>query len=874
MNSILLSILFSYLIAASYVKCEPSKSTINHEFAKPDISNELHEKSHLTDREYIIEGNKRISTDVIKSLLNSIHDIDKDNIISILSEQNYFKKIDVIKKKGVWHVKVEEFPILKKVTYKVENSVSLNENWEAVTGLKKRNFISPQTIKSTEALLRTTYQMFEETAYVDVKSYSYEENGSINLKFIITVKKPKLVQKAIFIGNKEFHKDDLYNSLAKKNKTVLGLFTQTSISVSSIEQSEIQLEKYAHNLGYLDFKITSISIELINNDKVLVVNLEEGVQYKFKNIAVFTPVKIDIHDIISKGMVFSEEKIKKAKAIIEDKLHDSGYYNYKVRYEIIKEKGYANVEFHTSKTQPKIVNNIFINGNTRTHKNAILKRMAIEPGDILSDRNIFASKKNIMLSGFCENVSIVPEEYDGLVDLILDYKEAKTGTILFKLSASFQKRMEYEFAIGYKDINFLGLGKNVQIDLSLSRDARTLGAEIEERFINGKPLHLFVGGDLFFLPAKADSSFKENMINFNTWSDKVSNQYQVIAQRMKHSGILNKTNNVNNDKYYNIKLAPKKLDADSLAKESNPNGLNADDADNKVEYWNENNQVVLTKTRGSDLRAGIQYSNKNHGISLAIAPSVKHIAIEDDVKYIKNSKDVHATGIGITRFFDKNVKKFGQWKNQVALNCNYIFSVTSYDDKNVLNAKLGTSLNIGTSNFLKNIASMQFTRNFTDQYNFVIKVSGGSIIPINNYSWFDNFKSANVRGFDHHGPRDTLRFNTLGGKRFVSASATFTAPFILPKAFQSKWFAFLDVGSLWDCGLESQKVPRELCNIRGWDHNTADIVQNRYKAVASCGAGLEFKLGMFGLGISLNYPLLGSKSPLNAFNTLNVGFLR
>ncbi len=817
-------------------------------------SSEKIEKTETKKYKYAISGNNRISTNVIESHLKSLdpHSINEERIKSVLLELNYFKSVTAEYKNNIWNVTVKELPILKSVKYNVINGTALNGNWEAITGLKKRDFISNQTIKSTKEILKTTYQMFEETSDVTVSSYYNEKDGHIDLKFEINIQSFTPVHKAIFIGNKNLTHSELYDQLAKKNKKIFKIFNSKSISTSSLQQSSSQLVQYANNLGYLDFSIKSMSVEKIDNNQKLVVNINEGDKYLIKSVTIDSPINLNIS--YGKNMDFSLDKINTFKHKIEKELYDRNYFNYKVDYKTEKTGKYINFKFRVYETKPIRVNDINIYGNNRTHKAAILKRMSLEPGDIISAKGIALSKRNILHSGFCENLNINQSETSktGLKDLNIDFKEVKTGVILFNVKAAFQKSMEYEFTIGYSDINFLGLGKSLKSDFSISKDSKNIGFELEEKFINGKPLHWFAGIDLFFLPESADSTFQDNVFNFGTRSDNASGSYSIIAKRLKNSTVLEKSINASED---------------ILLSQKSPSIIEKDD---KTEYWSENNQVIRTKTKGFDLRSGMSFYNKNHGFALALGTNIKRIEIKDNSTYIKDSKDRYKTGFGITRFFDKDIKKFDKWKNQLSLKSKYVFNIGNDDQS--LKVNIGSNLNIGSSNFIQNNASLSFNKNFTPQYDLSINLSVTHNIPIYNYSWFDNIKSSNVRGFEHHGPRDTLRLNILGGKKSINSSITFQGPVMLPKTFNAKWFAFIDAGSLWDCGIKSKQVPKSLCDMRNWNHDTSDIAQDKFKAVVSCGLGIKVKLGPFGFICSMNCPLYGQNSPINSFNTLHFGF--
>ncbi|USO00901.1 MAG: hypothetical protein H6845_01075 [Alphaproteobacteria bacterium] len=811
---------------------------------------------HLTaEQSYIVYGNKRVSTEQILSFLSILTDPNEDTIATTLSDTGYFSNIQVNKVGVKWNIYVKEFPILKEVKYEVKNSTAMD--WEASTGLKKRDFISPQTIKFTEELLKSMYSTLEDTPYVDVTSYSYEQNGLISLKFVIKVTQPNPIQDVIFIGNNRIKHGDLYGQMVRKYKPVLFVFTSKSIDIHSLDQSKMNLEKYAQSLGYLDFKVSSMVVENRNNKQVVVVNVNEGIRYRVGKIALHIPVKYDPSLVLKSGEFFSQNKLDVLNVAIEDLLYAKNYWNKKQYYEIKKRDNVVDIEFFTKDEKPSVLKEIYVLGNKRTYLSVILKRMVLAPGDVITDKALMQSKRNMIQSGFAGDLNIIREKHGNHENLTISFKESDTGSIMLRAGASLGSKLEYNIQLGYKDDNIMGLGKQFETDLFFSRERRSLSVFIKEFFINGKPIHYGYGGSFNILPPSADSSLvRSNWFSFGNYADKSVKSYADGLDMVTKSGILGVTSNSTTDKY-DVKLIP-----------SSDTGVSSIN-----EYWSENEEVVLIKTKGFDLRGMSVFNFKNQSVNLTLNPSLSFIELDDNSQFSEKQKGFYKRGVGRTRFFDKSVKKFDRFKGGLNTTLGYSCNFSGVDRSSNLALGADATLGLGTSNYLKFVVRADLTKHTGDSYLLSCNVSYGNVFAIHNYSWFDNFKPGFIRGFREQGPRDTIRFNVLGGKRFVKVGAEFTAPFILPKTFMSKWFVFLDCGALWDSGLSEEKIPQALADNRKWDRSTADIVHNKFSPVISCGLGIKFRLGIVNLGVSVQYPLFGSNSPLNSFETLNIGFV-
>ena len=117
--------------------------------------------------------------------------------------------------------------------------------------------------------------------------------------------------------------------------------------------------------------------------------------------------------------------------------------------------------FEINSSNPIYVNNININGNTRTQDYVIRRELDISEGDafLLNDTNVI--RKQINSLGFFENVEVKQRKLgDNLVDIDINIKENQTGT--FTAGASFGTLDGITLVTGLNESNIAGTGRKVE----------------------------------------------------------------------------------------------------------------------------------------------------------------------------------------------------------------------------------------------------------------------------------------------------------------------------------------------------------------------------------------------------------------------------
>lgn len=204
----------------------------------------------------------------------------------------------------------------------------------------------------------------------------------------------------------------------------------------------------------------------------------------------------------SVGSVFNRNFFRNDLDRIQTKYHSDGYVM--VRISDVQIEG-GNI--YVTILEPH-VRDIIIQGNTKTKTNVIRREIKMKDGDIFNVVHFRHDLGKLQGLGYFEDVNVafdVPEEDDGLVDLILTVKEKKTASIGINLAYGTESGLSG--GLTYGDTNLGGRGINFEIGFnegdeasywatlsSPYMDARTFGWRVGARYMKYDDRYYYYGG--------------------------------------------------------------------------------------------------------------------------------------------------------------------------------------------------------------------------------------------------------------------------------------------------------------------------------------------------------------------------------------------
>ncbi len=288
----------------------------------------------------------------------------------------------------------------------------------------------------------------------EVKLISVEDTVLQNtIKLLIDVdKKDKVkIDQINIVGNNLITDKKLRKQLKDTKKK--GTFLKRSRFVKEkYEEDKKKLIGYYINNGFGDAQIISDSLWRDEQNRIhLTLNINEGVQYKFGEIAwkgnsIYTDDQLSSVLGIAKGTVFNPEELSKRLEFsldgrdISSLYMDKGYLFFNVDpQQVAIRADTIDIEMRMYEGPQATIDKVIIKGNDRTHEEVIRRVVRTRPGEKFSRSDIIRSQREITNLGYFdpENLNInTPVNYErGTVDI--EYTVVERPSDQLELSAGY-----------------------------------------------------------------------------------------------------------------------------------------------------------------------------------------------------------------------------------------------------------------------------------------------------------------------------------------------------------------------------------------------------------------------------------------------------
>jgi len=240
---------------------------------------------------------------------------------------------------------------------------------------------------------------------------------------------------------------------------------------SKYDEDKANLRSFYRNEGYRDFEIISDSIGYTPDKKrmQITVNVYEGPRYKYRNIkfsgnTFFTTEQLHQLLNIKPGDYYNDELLQKA---IYDRITgvymDRGYlFSQIVPMEVPVGENELDITFDITENSIVKIDQININGNTKTNENVVRRELRMFPGDIFSRDALMRSQNEVYMLNYFANVvpDVIPVSDDAVnVELTVEEKSADQANLSFSISQVYG----LVGGGGFQFNNFRGRGQQLAI---------------------------------------------------------------------------------------------------------------------------------------------------------------------------------------------------------------------------------------------------------------------------------------------------------------------------------------------------------------------------------------------------------------------------
>jgi outer membrane protein insertion porin family len=307
-----------------------------------------------------------------------------------------------------------------------------------------------------------------------------------------------------------------------------------------LEEDLEKLRAYYRNKGFLDVKIdqSGVLLKTVGKNKlVLTITVQEGDRSFFGKQSIVGNVSINTDELlflkkhesgIEQGEPYSPELLREETTRLRKKYGEKGYLDARVivnRRPNLETKQ-IDLRFEITENNKFTVNSIEVRGNDKTKTIAIVRELALSPGDTFDLVRMETSEARLRNTRFFEKVSLDdqpiqtndPELQKSKRNLVVDVEEGRTGHVSFGVGFStLEKAMMFaEFRQGNFDImkwrsphRLQGDGQKFRLRLKLGSRSNEARLALEEPwFLNRR---IAAGFEVFREKSDYYSSYYDEM---------------------------------------------------------------------------------------------------------------------------------------------------------------------------------------------------------------------------------------------------------------------------------------------------------------------------------------------------------------------------
>ncbi len=437
--------------------------------------------------------------------------------------------------------KVWTKPRIGKIKFEGNEKLS-GKKLEKLISLNEGDLLDESTLKEDQHLLEEKYL---EKGYwnssVDSQVIRNGENEPVTIIYKIIEREKRTISKILFSGNESLESKQLLSEMETAPWRFWRFWSKRSKYIPQILEEDLEKVCEAYrNEGFLDVQIEQSGVRLNPSGKSkieLSIDVKEGKRSFFGKQLIVGNVSIGTEDLLKlgsreKGLVegspYSPTLLSEERNRLRKKYGERGYLDARVK--VVRtpnlKTNQIDLKFEISENNKFTVNSIMVRGNEKTKTIAIIRELALAPGETFDLLRMETSEARLRNTRFFEKVTIDdepivsqdPELQNTRRNLVVDVEEGRTGHVSFGVGFStLEKAMMFaEFRQGNFDImrwrsphRLQGDGQKFRLRLKLGARSNEARLAIEEPwFLNRR---VAAGFEIFREKSDYYSSYYDEM---------------------------------------------------------------------------------------------------------------------------------------------------------------------------------------------------------------------------------------------------------------------------------------------------------------------------------------------------------------------------
>ncbi len=339
--------------------------------------------------------------------------------------------------------------------------------------------LNPNVLRMDLATISAVYK--SKGYYKATVDYKVEggETGQAKLLFNITEGDKLYIKEIIFDGVEQLDVGDLKDELALSEKGFFWWIDDSGVlNEELLDRDGASVQAYYANRGFLNVKVARPEVDFRDDGIYVTFRVSEGERYKigmvdFKGDLIASEEELKLVIVLDdsqvEGEYVSSEIVRNDIEGLTNYYNNSGYAYADVgaSFKTDEENLVVDVLYHVSKHQRVHIRRVFLEGNTATRDNVILRSLQLADGDQYSGVRVERSIKSLESLNYFSGVDIepIPTGDPAEMDLKVAVQEKPTGAITGGFGYSSSGGAYVAGAISER--NLLGKGYNLSLSAKL-----------------------------------------------------------------------------------------------------------------------------------------------------------------------------------------------------------------------------------------------------------------------------------------------------------------------------------------------------------------------------------------------------------------------
>ena len=433
----------------------------------------------------IVNGNNRVSDETIKiyggiKINKNYNENDLNTVLKKLYETDFFENINLKIDNNILTINLDEYPFINQLIIDGEKSNRIkNEIKKAIRSKNKRSLIKSNLAKDIEIIKLLYSSLGYNTSKVEAKLKKIDDNN-FDLLFQINRGTKTKISTIKFLGNNSIRSKRLRDVIAsEEDKFWKFISRNTNLSENLINLDLRLLKNYYKSLGFYDIKISS-NIAKINKigNADLVYTINEGQRYTLNKISTNIDNVFDkklffkLNKTYKKyiGEYYSPFKIKNMLEELDEIIENNNLQFVEHNVEEIIENKSINIVFNISEGEKTLIERVNIIGNSITNESVVRGELLVDEGDPFTKLSIEKSVSEIKARNIFKTVNykVSDGSKKNLKIIDIEVEEMPTGEISAGAGIGTSGG---SFAIGIKENNWLGEGKQLSFDIEVDEES-------------------------------------------------------------------------------------------------------------------------------------------------------------------------------------------------------------------------------------------------------------------------------------------------------------------------------------------------------------------------------------------------------------------